>query len=272
MRYLKVLFALGLFALGFYSSNAQAAILYCFGCTPEQMANVAGEELLSKGIYEAHPPAYVINWGNGTVRKYAFFSNWTEDWDPEFDILETWFSEVPVEDSVQQNVTRIFSVAPTTRYVAYAFPGSAWDVVQSANADQQAVNWIHTQWIDSEARIMDYLNDFSFGLQVAYYIQVIFDDGSSAIYTFNEEVREWERRDGSAKDSNGNLIPEKRDDYARGGTQIYEFEGDGIGDAVQFYETARQWNIIIDVPPVANRFAYVCVDGGGMIVCSIQIL
>ena len=84
--------------------------------------------------------------------------------------------------------------------------------------DQDTIEWIHDQWIGTEAQIMDSSTTFRFrsSLNLTIGSRSYSRTASSPIYVYKNDVDEWERKEGSAKDAMENAIPETRQGFADG--------------------------------------------------------
>lgn len=94
-------------------------------------------------------------------------------------------------------------------------------------------------------------------------VQVLFPDGSKAIYKFNWDTKKWEYVPKSAVDSNGNSIPESPEDLVNGTVGSGEFDfnrpGGNPNDLGDFLNRAAGMGIPIIDP--TRRMA--CTNAGG---------
>lgn len=286
MSRFKALLIAGLVALSPFSIKAQSLTLHCFECAPEEMANVAYEALLSRGWHApvgAHSsPAYVVNWYNGTVGKYEAFNNTGPGWNPETDPLEIWVAAMPVESLISNNIAQMRALVPAVMAPprgSINIPDlSAYNVVDSQQSDTAVANWLMIQGdIGGRAAFRELGAALIPLIDPTTTIKVIFPDGTSVLYAYDlggswDDPNSWTRVKDSAKDANGNSIPEGREDYADGGIETYVFNGAGDTMADLFYFRALDMGIIIYSPP-QHRFAYVCTEGpNNVITCIVQIM
>lgn len=269
-------------ALCGFSQSAKAEVLTCYGCTTQQMKDAAEEELLSVPWGQPHPPAYVINFVNSTVRKYHYQSNVDSDFDWEVDGLETWVVEGVVEQPITQLINQMKSADPgPVALSASDLPPSAWDVVSNVRNDEQVVAHLNTTLTDLRVRLTDYLRGFNplpfpgFDPHaIMYSIEVEFNDGSTAVYEYDFDKGDWVRRPDSARDKHGNLIPETAEDFSGGDGSYREYTYPlGSDDIDRFLDRAEILHIDVHQGGNANgrTVRIACVDAGGGPVCEIAI-
>ncbi|HVJ61240.1 MAG TPA: hypothetical protein VM555_00815 [Tahibacter sp.] len=143
---------------------------------------------------------------------------------------------------------------------------SAYDAVdpgayQNAVADYLAADWYSGLTSGSYQiiygaiyafRIMDFAN----GPQLTF--EVEFPDGSKMVFKFELATKKWVYVKGSARDSNGNNIPDSRADVVRvsEGTQRYLFDGpNGDQNRERAMERFQQLGI-----PMAGGRVWACVQ------------
>ena len=274
MPSIKTLLLVALLVFSSFSGTAQASIgitIQCFECTPQQML-LKAENAIS---YLHAPPAYVVDWNSGTVRKYVTFSNVTPEWNPEFDPLIIWTEEVPAESVVVSNIAAARATYPAVflrPHTGIEVDGSAFYVIDSQHAENDLLEYVQEYFGPGGVQdVHDILAEVLVFMEPEFTVRVFYSDGTSVIVQYLNG--EWSRVEGEAKDARGNKIPEKRVDFTDGGIETFIFNGAGDIMAQIFYERAEEMGINIQPPDVNRRFGYVCAMGpGDTITCIIQIL
>lgn len=103
---------------------------------------------------------------------------------------------------------------------------------------------------------------------VALTITVNFPDGSNVVYKYNWDIKRWEYVPGTARDSNGNNVPESLGDFVNGGVGYGEFDFSrpdlGTRDLENWINRAGALGVRI----VGSGVRYGCVTSGGITTCT----
>lgn len=232
--------ALAFSGLALISSNASAITKQCDRCSATDMEQVAYESL-TQMRWEG--PLYVVDGRGGVVRKYEYRSNQGPDWNPEFDLLEQWPQEVATEQLVITGVAKaaasLFEGRVPEQVIvnpgANDMPEDSYQALTNDGYDLKVDRYIKTM-IGSEQymnRFAQFLNEIN-GVgafnpnAITVRVELIYQDGSRAMYTFNLSTGQYERSELSTRDSAGHLIPETKDAMLG---KTYDFENAALGDA-----------------------------------------
>lgn len=213
------------------SGATEAKVVSCEGCTPDQMFK-DGEKVVRKTAYrDPHPPVYVTNIRDNAVIKLIYQTNVDGSFSWELDQFISYAEPVAVEPSVRKLVSDMNALQPPTevRLMAASLPWSAYDVIRSSSYDASISEVLvnsragFTQGFYSVMRAFNPVSGFS-PSEIIVTARVIFQDASSVLYRFDATTKMWVRIPGSARDSDGNSIPENAAQVAEGGVRQYNFQ------------------------------------------------
>lgn len=146
---------------------------------------------------------------------------------------------------------------------------SAYEFISSPSAHVQLSQHVmskHGRWVNPVQVLFSSAN---LGLRIFYNepflavgLTVVFQDGSTLLIRFNETTNRFEYVPGSARDSNGNIIPDGPADFVGPtGNRVFEFPvGSGDGNITRFLHRASMYGIPIGGP--SNRRRIGCVRSG----------
>jgi hypothetical protein len=180
-------------------------------------------------------PLYVVDVEGGVVRKFAFFSNVTGEANPDLSPINIWVEEVPVENDVAVNVQHAGTLARKADDFVIVNPGvpnmpeDAHDALGRSSLDIHISDYIQSMTTHRfHNELADWLdiippNQFFDPSKLSANVELIYQDGSRALYKYDTNHDRFFVVPNTSRDSNGNLIPEKREDVDRGGVQYYDF-------------------------------------------------
>jgi hypothetical protein len=236
----KLLLAVG-GALLSLSFQAQASTVACDNCSAAQMGAVAYERSAHIAQYG---PLYVVDLRNGVVRKYGYFTNWHAGMDPEVDQFLDWIDEMPVEQHIAQGVAEVgghMRAASSTEYVHVGdnppswMPTDVFDAMTQSHFSDDITYWINThssadEWSAAAAKLGTIGGGWFDPSGLAVTVILGWRDGSKATYKWDHNQQAWIRVENTARDGNGNLIPEARAQVA---AQEYVFPNAGEGGSTE---------------------------------------
>lgn len=242
-------------ALLMLSNVASAELMRCEGCSQKQMY-VMGERVIKRKGYKrlgAVPPVYVINVRDNAVVKVMYGHNVDAkfDWEVDEFKIQAWTTpaEKPVVDAVAVLHTRLSSA----RLVLTSDDGiasSVYDVIQRPSLDDRVSSALENGWAGVGKGLLDPLRIFnplpSFDVSaLSPTITVTFPDRSSAQYRFDYEKDRWARQRGTARDADGNAVPETVADVTGGGIRVYEFKSASSESFQDFRNTIKTYEFDI---------------------------
>lgn len=224
------------------SFQGKALTKMCNGCSQLDMEGLASESLFEMRQYG---PLYVADIRNGLVRKYYYYNNVTEDWDPEFDPFDQWATETPVEPNIAEGIAHvsgmIMAAGQEVIHVNPGMPDMPSDVFQLINESHfdddinHYVNLVTDAAWHNQAR--DYLNgitgNFFNPAALLITIKFVMTDGSFVVLQWDKIQQKFVRVEGTERDKNGNQVPLT---VAEVNNQIYVFlegEGNNLNDMWQ---------------------------------------
>lgn len=238
---------------------ANAKVLHCDGCTNQEMYSEAVSYLI--GVSPGSPigafHTYVVNIDDGAVRKYTKVQNVPVD--PE-EVVVTDYLELAVEPEIEQFIADLHEIAATqggridldgqspsgtsravfgaSVFSSSGFPSNAYENIQRPDLEANVQNYIDNKLISIAQKFATFMNAYNpfAGFNpdaILITIQVRFQDGSYAVYTYNNRLKQWDRVPGMSRDSNNNVIPETPEDVYGSGTRTYHFSGpQGTGGGI----------------------------------------
>lgn len=99
-------------------------------------------------------------------------------------------------------------------------------------------------------------------------VTVNFPDGSSVVYQFNWNLKRFEYVPGTARDSNGNNIPESLSDFVNGGVGRGEFDFSRSGPDSRDLENFLERAMSLGVKVIGNGVRIGCVTTTSGTVCT----
>lgn len=283
----------------FSPSAAADQIINCDGCTPQEMFDAGSRVITRQQWNKPHPSVYVTNVPAGSAIRLAYANNIDQNFDWEHDLFEAWAVHLPVDPTIIQFVANVSSIvgnlnvyipsssaaaasaSPTGRELASAsnddYPDSAYDVMSSSAQEQKVANWLASGWTGTRQIVINAMNQVLpvqgfYPVQLTWVITVNFFDGTKAKYSWDAATDNFKRIPKTARDVNGNLIPETKADVAAGGYQEYLFSSGGGGaGAVEFLDRLTRLGVPISWSEgTGTRMRIACVDAGGYAVCEIM--
>ena len=251
-----ILFAL-LLLPGF--AAAQDVVVWpCNGCTTQQMKNLA----IQKGLGEQ----YVYNLSGGVLVGYSVTR---EEWGtvavgfPPADWMIDQYALVhQYYLNNGKSLASKVSAAPTSAtggsVNGYDVVGSSLDRNRVTNAIASNPRLIFTSTMASYGRVIRLAGIAT--PDAALTVKVTFPDGSTVIYKFNWNTKQWEYLPKSAIDSHGNSIPETASDFTNGGVGAnFDFSGPGNpNDVNDFIQRAAAAGVTI-----TGNTRWACSAAGG---------
>lgn len=251
-----ILFAL-LLLPGF--AAAQDVVVWpCDGCTAQQMKNRA----IQKGVGEQ----YVYNLSGGVLVGYSVTQ---EEWGlfavgfpppkwmiDQYALLHQYY--LNNGKSLASKITASATSATGGSVNGYDVVGSSQDRNRVANAVASNPKLIFTSTMASYGRVIRLAGIAT--PDAALTTKVTFPDGSTVIYKFNWNTKQWEYLPKSAIDSHGNSIPETAADFTNSGVgATFDFTGPGNpNDVNDFIQRAAAAGVTITGN---TRWACSVVDG-----------
>ncbi|MGY8564877.1 hypothetical protein L0938_15810 [Paracidovorax citrulli] len=283
----------------FSPSAAADQIINCDGCTPQEMFDAGSRVITRQQWNKPHPSVYVTNVPASSAIRLAYANNVDQNFDWENDLFEAWAVHLPVDPTIIQFIANVNSIvgnlnvyipsssaaeassSPNARELAYAsnddYPHSAYDVVSSSAQDLKVAYWLASGWTGARQAVINAMNQVLpvngfYPLQLTWVITVNFTDGTFAKYSWDAATVNFKRISRTARDTNGNIIPETKADVAAGGYQEYVFSSGGGGAGPdEFLARLTQMGVPISwVGGVGARTRIACVDAGGYTVCEIM--
>ncbi|HEY0335588.1 MAG TPA: hypothetical protein VGC74_18105 [Stenotrophomonas sp.] len=292
---MKIITAIALTtALALFSTSVAAEeIVNCDGCTPLEMFN-AGEKVVTRPAWnKPHPSVYVTNIPGNSVMHLAYANNVDQNFDWENDIFEAWAVNTSVDPTIVQLIANLNSILGSNFTVYYpassaatarAFttnseddgPGSVYDVMASSAKEQRVSNWLTEGWTGANQGAINSINQVAptkgfFPQLLTWTITVNFPDGSVAKYAWDTGTGAFKRVPKTARDAEGNLIPETLADVAAGGYQEYIFGSGGGSTFADFYDRLTHMGVpVSSAGGAGTRVKIACVTSGGTTVCEIR--
>lgn len=283
----------------FSPSAAADQIINCDGCTPQEMFDAGSRVITRQQWNKPHPSVYVTNVPASSAIRLAYANNVDQNFDWENDLFEAWAVHLSVDPTIIQFIANVNSIvgdlnvyipsssaaaagaSPTARELASAsnddYPESVYDVVSSSAQEQNVAYWLASGWTGRRQRVINAMNQVLpvqgfYPQQLTWVITVNFSDSTMAKYSWDAATANFKRIPKTARDINGNLIPETKADVAAGGYQEYLFgSGGGGAGAVEFLDRLTKMGVPISWRGgIGSRTRIACVDAGGYAVCEIM--
>lgn len=159
-----------------------------------------------------------------------------------------------------------------TRTITANYAG-VYDYLNSSSVRRQASNSAMSSLSGAQATFFSIVRNFTapiINFDRDVHVRLLFEDGE-VLAKFNYNSEEFEYVEGTARDSNGNLIPGTPEDFAGGGVSNYYFTGpQGPGNLSSFLNHAQMMGVPI-INGSGGGSAVACVEAGGQIVCEVII-
>lgn len=218
-----------------FLSSAKAITVQCDGCSDWDMTVYATNEIYSLQMYG---PLYIFDLQRGVVKKYAFFTDQTEDTDPEFDPINHWVGEISVEPQLRDAILQAhqiqleFQAAGLSEYpipLDPTLPRDAGEALDNPYLEDNIATYIsqNNNIRTFTQRLTDLMAPFAIPFfnpgDVRLPITLVYTNGDTAIYTYNKETGKYEYRPKSSRDFLGNIIPDVKEDVDGSGIREYTF-------------------------------------------------
>jgi hypothetical protein len=221
--------------------EAKALTSQCDQCTKAQMEAIAGSRIQDMRSYG---PLYVVDLYGGVTRKYEYTFEWAEAPPPEPDSGQTpesyqqyykveGFVQVAVEYEIQSQVADVsryirvmgVSTVPVPPHDT-TMPSDPYQAINESRFDARIDQYIKGTYLDEINHVADFFSAFSgngsfFDARGLYYVvRLVWPDGGSSVYQWDSQLEGFKYLTGTARDGQGNKIPETRQEVAG---EIYSF-------------------------------------------------
>ena len=253
--------------------EARAATLPCDGCSEsERYATAAAYAEQTQRFRQS---IYVVDVVGNQVDKFWF----VREVDRESGTSWIEVEELAVEASVLELVDAAHDLGQVLAAAAAApganimpsgpsYPGSVYEDMTNPSFGPAVSNFIDLSSAGMAQRLRDVTSMFNpiewFNPEsVVVKVLLTYPDGSTAIFTFNQQTGSWERTKGTERDSHGNVVPVSPTDFTSegGGERVFEFGGGNDQDLIDFLQRAAMFGIPITGPTSRRRI--VCIGVGG---------
>ncbi|MEE5091673.1 hypothetical protein V2H26_16915 [Xanthomonas euvesicatoria] len=265
----------------FIAPTAMAVTKTCDGCTEAEMSYMVSHILIfESGAYRnARQPAYVANPQSRSVMKGIYSWNYEADGETIVQHVSMSSVEPQIFGFVNTLADAYGERMLTSSAVGLADsnrPTSIYDVIDNPSREQQVVRAIENSKADffqraaEAAKIVNPFPGFNPG-GVNLTIKFIFDDKSTATYTFDSQTKSWVRVKDSQRDSSGNIVPITKSDFSggEGGTRTYDFSN-SQADMDKFYAWANRSGIRFTQPTGSGtRTSITCASTKDGVICHI---
>ncbi|MFL7982837.1 hypothetical protein, partial [Xanthomonas vasicola] len=268
----------------FIASPAMAMTKTCDGCTEAEMRSMIWNILIfESGNYRnARQPAYVANPQSKSVLKGIYSWNYEADGETIVQNVSAGAVEPQIFGFVSTLSDAYGERMLTSSSVGLADsnrPTSIYDVIDNPSREQQVVSAIENSKADFFQRAGDaakVLNPLSLlpgfnpgGVNLT--VKFVFDDKSTATYTFDSQTKSWNRAKDSQRDSSGNIVPTKKSEFSGGEGSIRTYDFTNSQENMdKFYNWAIRNGISFSQPTGSGtRTGIICTSTKDGVICHI---
>jgi len=246
---------LGLFLLT-VTNVVFADTISCEQCSVEKMFDVGKARVYGQTYRGAHPPVYVVNLHDNAVIKLMYAHNVDRTFDWEVDEFKRWAVEGLVEPPIRDEVAKAHGKLLARRGRLHLSSGggnptSVYEVIHDPALELRVSYEIGYSWEGFHKGLLDPFVAFNpvKGFQPAALTvtaKVVFADKSTANYQFDQSKDLWVRVPGTARDAEGNLVPEKKADVDGDGIRKYNFRSETSPAYLQFVDVIVDYGIKVE--------------------------
>lgn len=250
---------------------AAADTLPCEQCSLDEMLRMGERQVHRQTFRSSHPSVYVINVHDNAVIKLRYAHNVDGKFDWEIDEFMRWADPVVVEPEIQAAVALAHELLPKQKARMQLSsgggnPASVYEAIHNPAMELRVSDALADSWEGFHKGLLDPFLAFNpvkgfAPAALSVTAKVIFSDKSTALYRFDDTKDLWVRVPETARDAEGNLVPEKKQDVDAGGIRVYQFASESSDAYRRFVDSLDEFEIRLERNGrVRGRVTIVCAE------------
>lgn len=268
------------------TATAHAGTANCDNCSAEEVEFTVYSALENNPV-PSSDILYVVDVPGGTARKFQLERMYDNGGDPGWCsqpmdevplecVPFSYFDELPVEPQVG---TYVYYMQAFQQQQTVYLPGvgdvpyNGYEAVQYPNKSDNVGTYLKNNGPGLGQAVLDFFETFTVipyfnagALKLTY--RVNFADGGSALYTWNQDLKKFERVKGQTYDASGNVVPETTSDVSGGVGSTIEYDFTNDGESLMEFIIRMEMLGVPITGPMGNRLVCSGRDEGGRVVVT----